>query len=245
MILEDLKKKYDDKSINDIEQTCTKYSALSSKNRKDFILGLFYLERTKRFHENHVYAASSFETYIRNSYNLRYTTYNNERFVFIAHPDAAARWGVGLVSRIKHDCGAGKVPEVMNQIDALKNPNHTSIEKIILKNTKERTGKKSAPVDSKRDLEKDNIRKGKTIADYIQTINKQNHQIAALKDSVTGLKKEKVELAAKVSLLENTVSILREEKETLKKKLNPTTPSVFVMPTYDFFSEQAYYEQTA
>jgi hypothetical protein len=161
MILEDLKKKYDDKHINDIEQTCSKYSALSSKNRKDFILGLYYLERTKRFHENHVYASASFETYIRNSYNLRYTTYNKERFVFIAHPDAAARWGVGLVSRIQKDCGAGKVPEVMNQIDALKNPNHTSIEKVILKNTKERTGKKSAPVDSKRDLEKDNIRKGK------------------------------------------------------------------------------------
>ena len=85
----------------------------------------------------------------------------------------------------------------------------------------------------------------KTIADYIKTINEQNHQIAALKDSVTGLKKEKVELIEKVSLLEKTVYSLREEKEALKKRLKPTTPPVFVTPTYDFFSEQAYYEQTA
>jgi hypothetical protein len=66
-----------------------------------------------------------------------------------------------------------------------------------------------------------------------------------LKDSVTGLKKEKVELIEKVSLLEKTVYSLREEKEALKKRLKPTTPPVFVTPTYDFFSEQAYYEQTA
>jgi len=196
MLIEELKKKYDGKPITEIETGCKKLAEKSSSNRKDFILGLYYLERTKRFKENPVYVHSTFEVYIRATYNLRYTTYNKERFGFIAHPSAAQKWGVGLISKIQHVCGAGKVPGIVEKIEMQKNITHEQIDRIITANAKDRPPKPEKKLI--REVEAENIKKGKTIAEYIQTINEKDAQIARMRNTIAKLKAENDDLKAQV-----------------------------------------------
>lgn len=204
MLIEELKKKYDGKAIAEIESGCKKLVEKSVDNRKEFILGLYYLERTKRFKENKIYANSTFESYIRTMYNLRYNTYNKERFGFIAHPAAAQKWGVGLIAKIQNVCGAGKVSDVMGKIDATKNITHEQIGKIIGTNAKERPVKPL--VETKRDIETENIKRGKTIAEYIQTINEKDAQIARMRQTILTLKAENEELKIQINKYKQGIS---------------------------------------
>jgi hypothetical protein len=202
MILDTLKKQYDGQKINDIESTVTRYHDLSAANRKDFILGLYYLDRTKRYKENKVYKNATFEKYIGNLYSLKRATYDKERFAFIAHPEAAEKYGPGLVARIKDDCGADRVVDVVKKIEDAKDIG--TIDKIIVKNAKKQPEPKNADTKSeppKKVLERENANQVKTIADYLKTIHEQDEQIQKLTDTVEKLKAENATLKAENATL--------------------------------------------
>ena len=209
MLIEDLKKKYDSKPINEVESDCKKNADSASDNRKEFILGLYYLDRTKRYKENPVYAKSTLETYIRSMCNLRKATYEKERFAFISHPSSAKKWGVGLISRIQKSCGAGNVPNIMLKINAIPNATHDKIEKVIIQNSKPRPDNK-VQVETKINLESDNIRKGKAIAEYIQTINEKDTQIARMRETIMNLKAENEILKNEINKYRQGVSLVAQ-----------------------------------
>jgi hypothetical protein len=222
MILDTLKKQYDGQKINDIESTVTMYHDLSAANRKDFILGLYYLDRTKRFKENKVYRNATFEKYIGNLYSLKRATYDKERFAFIAHPEAAEKYGPGLVARIKDDCGADKVVDVVKKIEDAKDIG--TIDKIIVKNAKKQPEPKKAETKSeppKKVLERENANQVKTIADYLKTIQEQDEQIQKNLKTIIELKAENASLKA-----EN--DYLKSEKNKYKDYAN----QIFVNPLF-------------
>lgn len=196
MILETLKHQYDDQPISNIETAFTRYRDLSAANRKDFILGLYYLERTNRFKENTLYKKATFERYIGDVFAMKYNTYNNERFAFIANPEAAEKFGPGLVSRIKENCGAEKINDVVKAIEDVKDV--SAIDKIIEKNSKRSKKEKKAADDkakeTKKAVENENARHIKTIADYIKTIAEKDEQILKLSKTVMELKAENASL---------------------------------------------------
>jgi hypothetical protein len=127
-------------------------------------------------------------------FNLRYNTFNRERFAFIAHPEATAKWGAGLIDKIKTECGAGKVTEVVQAIEAIPNIDRVGIDKVISSFRKPRVAAKPV-VDTKHELEQTNIKKQKQIAEYIQTVNELTAQVKRMKDTI--IKKEAINVDMK------------------------------------------------
>lgn len=208
MLLDDLKKKYDSAAIGEIETKCEKFSRNAASNRKDLILTLYYLERTRRFRENPVYKSASFKVYLMDKHNLREWTYNKERFAFIAHPEAAAKWGPGLVSKIQTECGADKVPDVVKKIEETKGVNRLKIDKIIKANSKPKADQ--APVGpTKSEIEAESQRRMQTIAEYIQQIKEKDEQIDKLKLTVHALNEENAKL-------KETIKVYRQREEQLR-----------------------------
>jgi len=201
MLIEELKTQYDKVKVSAIEADCKNALSISALNRGDFILKLYYLETTKRFKENKVYKNDTFETYIMRLFNLRYSTFNRERFAFIAHPVATAKWGAGLIDKIKNDCGAGKVTDVIQAIDAIPNIDRAGIDRIISSFRKPKVETKTTVEDTKHDLEQTNIKKQKQIAEYIQTVNELTDQRERMKDTIIRKEVENVELSAKINTL--------------------------------------------
>ncbi len=227
ILLEELKSRYDSVNIGTIEEDCKNAKDISSLHRRDFILRLYYLERTSRFKENKVYENATFEKYIMNMFSLRYSMFNKERFAFIAHPVATAKWGAGLIDRIKTECGAGKLTEVIQAIEDTPNISYHGIEKIIANTRKPKTKTKPKPeaniTESKRELEKGNAKKMKMIAEYIQTINEQTVQIERMKDTINNQKAAMPEhpqpvneQTTQIERMQNTILMLQAENESLK-----------------------------
>lgn len=77
---EDISKKFDGKTISSIESIAKSHDIKSAYNRKEFILTLYYLERTNRYKETTAYKNETFKQYISDKYKLSYPTYNKERF---------------------------------------------------------------------------------------------------------------------------------------------------------------------
>lgn len=198
MILDTLKKQYDGQPIATIESDFIQYRDLAAANRKDFILGLYYLDRTKRFKENKLYKNSTFERYIGDVFSMKYHAYDKERFSFIAHPEASEKFGPGLVARIKDTCGAEKVNDVVKAIDDARDVK--TIDKIIDKNAKpskkDRKAKADKADETKKTIEAENSRHVKTIAEYIKNDGEQQDRIAKLLQTIMELKAENAALKA-------------------------------------------------
>ena len=210
-----LKGKYDAKNIVEIEAECTGHIDKYAKNRMNFILTLYYLDRTNRYKDNPIYKNSTFESYIKSKFNLRYSTYDKERFAFISCPEATAKWGAGLIGKIKDKCGAGNVIEVINKIEAIKNPTHERIDTVISQFAKKQKPNKVKM--SARDYEHENARQGKTIAEYIQIIKEKDEQVERLKLTVASLRAENEDLKRQ----------LRTKKDFGMPFVNPINQPIF------------------
>lgn len=209
MTFEKIEKKYKDSSLADIETKCDKFASVSTANRRDFILALYYLDRTKRFKENPVYFTSTFERYIYDRFHLRYSDYNKERFAFISHPVASDKWGAGIIDKIKIKCGAGVIPDVIKKIEDIKNPTSDKIDKIIEQHTKQPKKEAGSGI-PKKEVEAENIRRGKTIAEYLKTINEKDDQIKKLEATVKSLQEENRRLKAENTELKEKMNKARD-----------------------------------
>jgi len=190
MNIEQLKKQYDDQSIDTIEAGASEAKGQQVKARKEFIWRLFYLERTKRFRENQQYAKSTFKDYLYGRWMMRHTTYLHERQAYVTFPKEAEKYGPGLVSKVRRKCDFSGAKKVWKEIDQIK-PNGTfreKADKVIEKYAKPVPRPKRESIsDIKSDAKilKAELDKAKaTIAEQNKTIKAQAEQIRKLKASV-------------------------------------------------------------
>ena len=229
VLIEELKQKYDKYNINLIEHECDQNIFVSGQNRMNFILKLYYLERTKRFHENKVYKNATFTEYIYNKFNLRYTTYDKERFAFISFPDETIIWGAGLIDKIRKVCGADKVPVVINEMKLLKNVTHDQINKLISKHAKTSFKQKPARIPRK-ELEAENIQRSKTIAEYLNTIREKDEQILRLMRTVIALKEENKVLTIENKRLSEIISRMNTPNVMANISSSVAAPNIYKNP---------------
>ncbi|MBC8438176.1 MAG: hypothetical protein H8D87_00615 [Deltaproteobacteria bacterium] len=136
----DLKKKYENQTIGQIEKQVKSDLEKSIDARKDAILTIYYLKTSSRYKENPLYAKSSFKVYLGDVYMMRENSFNESVTAFLNYPKESARWSVGLVSKVRRDCGAKKEKEVFKEIKQkekdLKTPiKREQIQKIIESHT--------------------------------------------------------------------------------------------------------------
>ncbi len=188
--LDQLKAKYDQKSITEIEQEMDKAKSLSLESRRDFIKTLFYLDSTKRFRENPTYKKATFAVYIGYRFHLRMGTYQKEKVAFLAHEEQAMTYGPGLVNKVRTECGPTKVNLVFSKITP-EDPVQ-KIEKVIRTHAKpkpKKAEKKRAEIPS---AIEQSLRT--RILELEALLQEKDEQIAKLKATVERLKKEKAEI---------------------------------------------------
>ncbi len=208
MTKEELKKKYDGKSLKEIEEAITGFKLASYENRQSFILALYYLCFTDRYREDKTYKKAEFNDYLFGRWVLRPTTYHNEKIACLNFPEMSKRHGPGVITKIKKSCGADKVHMVLNKINKLECKDGQSasweqINDIILVNAKPTTVKEE---------------EGPTKADW----RKEAERLTA---ELIESQKKSVTLSEQVSKLKKTVSKYKakaEEWETKFKMLKYT-----------------------
>jgi len=219
---EEIAQKYDGKSITTIESMIKTSSDKHSYHRKEFILALFYLERTNKYKENKTYKDETFKRYISDMFNLSYSGYNKERFAFITVPEATGKYGVGVIDRIASSCGSHKVTEVVKQIDTKKSVKRADINKIIEKNAKPKPAPKprfkpiiiAAPEPQPLPIEDVSpIPKVKTLPE-----KQKDDQIEKLKKTVVDQKETIEIMTLEMSDMKKENYILKHENEKLRKE---------------------------
>lgn len=229
-LIESLKKKYDGKSLGEVERSIDCFGKKSHESRKTFILLLYYLKFTGRYKMNPKYKAASFDTYALERYNIRPTTFRNEMRVFAKYDKAAEELGIGVVRKIEKKCGAKKVRLVLDKITAIKKEakrplDRHQIDSVIWDNRKPTTKKtESGPTKAeyRADLNKvrvESVNKG-------QIILGQADQIERLKKTVTEYKAKYEELLIKYQALQKaTVPLAGYFKEYKGQKEEAGLPA--------------------
>ena len=121
----------------------TKIVDLVNANQKEAFIGrtkaiilLQYLKNTGQFKAIQKYKHSSFADFMENEYGITEESFNESLFVLENHFEAAQKYGIGVIAKIRRTCGASKVPVVLKAItdeeSKLKNPlPHNKILDII------------------------------------------------------------------------------------------------------------------
>ena len=190
MNIEQLKKQYDDQSVNEIETGADRAKNRQVEARKEFIGRLFYLMKTKRFHENKQYEKAEFKDYLYGRFMMLEGTFNNERKAYIMFPEETEKIGPALVTKVRQSCDSINAKKALGEIGKLK-PNRNFRDKadaVIQKYAKPAPKPKRESISDvksdakilKAELDKANA----TIAEQNKTIKAQAKQIRKLKDSV-------------------------------------------------------------
>ena len=111
-----LRKKYDKKTIGQIEGEIKKNNELSLESKKASILLLRYLQSSGRFKENPLYRKSNFENYLSGVYNMRLNTFMESSRAFSKYPEESCKYGVGLISKVFRKCSSIKGKKVLAEI---------------------------------------------------------------------------------------------------------------------------------
>ena len=192
-LLDQLKEKLGNKPINTIVNEAKKFQTDSSNARKEFIMMLFYLQKTYRYREYKTYQKETFETFIKNVFNLNKTAYFDERYAFTQFPEETKEFGPGLVNKVKKKCGGAlAVPKVFQEIKekqaTRKKPlKLKDMEEIIEKRTKT-VPKEKTSKPSYKELENEIILLNKALDDRNIEIKELTEQNRKLKISVQSYK---------------------------------------------------------
>jgi len=192
--LDQLKVKYDGKSVDEILSECREDRKKALKGRRDLILKLFYFERTNRFREFKEWEKTTFEVFLEHEptfFNLRYGTYYDERIAFTAHEKYALIYGPAFVTRVRKLCGPLKVDTVFSKLKP--DDSYEKKEKIIgiyAKPKKEKKPKVNIPTEIEKVL-RDEVNEQKKMVD------ERDEQIKKLKAAVVKVKKERDKIRAK------------------------------------------------
>lgn len=146
MTKEELIKKHSKDNVQELERWVDANVSLNHKCQAEMYGILYYLEFSKRYKENQAYKKSTFETYLMDRFNIRRGTYDKNVMAYMRYPDEAQRFGVGLVAKIRSECGAVKTDVVFKELKELekrsKKPlSRDTISKVIDKHRKPRQKK--------------------------------------------------------------------------------------------------------
>jgi len=186
---EALNKKYQKKTIGEIEELADKKLKNTLTSREQFVELIDYVRMNERWVENSIYKDSTFEEYLMGRFQITKGSFMLERKSFVKFPDATKKYGVGIVTKIIKDCGNVDAGMVIDSIEAedkkLKNGiTHAKIIQFINKKKK----KKPAPKKSIRlpyaELEAENANHMKKIRELEKEINDKDIQIQSLKDTL-------------------------------------------------------------
>ncbi len=147
MTKEELKQKYDGKKIGEIEKEISENRGLSFTAQREITYALCYLRMSGRFKENPQYKNSSFETYLKGQFNMRLTTYMENEHAILFYPEVAEKYGVGLVAKVRRQCGVRKEKQIFKEIEESQGKAHINqakIEAIIKKHSKPKEPKAPA-----------------------------------------------------------------------------------------------------
>lgn len=183
MNIQQLKEKYDGKSIDEIEQAAKNSSVAQEDQHRQFIGALFYLENTKRFRENKAYKSASFADYLIGFYGTSIQTYNRYRFAYFRYSEASENLGPGTVMKIVSRCGAESVQKVVNAIEKEKKRSPKLVSEIIDKFAKPRLKKRQSRP-SYIELERELAAKTQKLIEAEKIISEQAEQIEKLKATV-------------------------------------------------------------
>ena len=192
-LIEKLKKKYDGKSLNEIEKDIDSFSNTSHENRKAFIQAVYYLETTTRWKEDTRYKATPFKDYILERHNLRDGTYRKEKWAFMKYAkEAKALGGVGVILKMKQVCSDKAVPTVLKKIKVLernaKRPlDRDQINSVIWSNRKPSVSK-AVVKPSVKEFRAANDKLSQSVGDQNKLIKEQAEQIIKLKAAVNEYK---------------------------------------------------------
>lgn len=116
MTKQELKKKYEEKKIGEIEAEIGKNQSLSFDAQKRMVLALSYLRMTNRYKENPQYKNSSFTTYLQGQFNMRMGTFMEKERAIIRFPEEAKKYGIGLVAKVHRVVSAKNEKAVFKEI---------------------------------------------------------------------------------------------------------------------------------
>jgi hypothetical protein len=145
----DLKNKYKNQTIGQIEKLIKSDLEKSIDARREAYLALYHLKTSGRYKENPLYAKSSFKVYLDEVYTIRENSFNESVTAYLKYPEECKSFSVGVISRIRRDCGAKKEKTVMKEIvtkaKSLKVPiKREQIRKIIEAHAKPKSPVKPA-----------------------------------------------------------------------------------------------------
>ena len=204
----DPNKKYEKKTITQLEKEIKSKIEKSSEARKDATLMLYYLKTSGKFKENPLYSKSSFKTYLEDVYSIREGSFNDTVRAYVKFPKESIDFSVGLISSIYRKCGAIKERKVVDEIiakkESLKTPiKRAQIAKIISKHAKPVPPKKpgyKALYDEElrqhqvtKELYQDAVTELKKSKEQVEKLKRTILGLRAIADAVNGYEKEKVE----------------------------------------------------
>ena len=166
-----LHENFDDLTVKEIQDRLLVFKENYQESRKQFVLGLYYLERTLRFRELKQYRNTAFDEYIRVVFGQTYNGYRCDLEAIVNYEEEWKKYGSWVYHGIKQKCGSTNIGQVYKQIDekaaSLKNPiTPKQIKTIIKQNSKPQ--RQSAAKTRMEALEEENARLRAEIEELIE-----------------------------------------------------------------------------
>jgi len=216
----ELKQKYGSKTISELETTARDFLKNHHEQRAQFIEILSYLHLTNRFRENTRYRNSSFNEYIKDKFNMLYTTYTNERFAYLKYPEQTEEYGSGLIIKIRKDCGVDKVDKVIETMKVEEGNKKTPLKREFISKIIKRYSKPPSPAKKKKGEEKAKLHQVDDLVyhqkELVKEGEKKDDRIEKLLASVESWKSRALKAEEQLRIIQSFVNKkMPIEKETV------------------------------
>ena len=187
MTKQQLKKMYDGKKIGEIEAEARKNHGLSTEAQGRMIEALSYLRMSGRHKENPKHKNSSFWSYLMDQFNMREKTFREMERAFTYFPEETKLYSVGMVAKVRRNCGAKKEKAVFAEIAKAQGKLKTPIKREKIKAIIQA----NSPVEKKKDPVID--WRGRYVAE-VEAHSETKNQLSAAREQIEKLKKTVLEL---------------------------------------------------
>jgi len=186
---ETLKKRYEKKSIKQLEMMADQTSHDSLRHRRKFIEILEHIYQSKRWPENAIYTKSEWRGYLKGRFNITISAWNKERQAFYSFPEATEELGIGIVSMAVKICGKSIGGLILSDLVDKNKTRKTKVayEDMVKELEKHRKPKKvsfTPTGPTKKELQDEIARKIVAIADLQDELAEKNEKIKKLEKSL-------------------------------------------------------------
>jgi len=114
--IEELKKQYDGKSIVECVTEAKTLNEGMIKQGEELVGLLWYLEKTKRFHDYEGYAKIAFKVFVFEICHIPYNRYRQLAYAYNWYPVESREYGPQTIQAIRSSVGVVKIPKVLGEI---------------------------------------------------------------------------------------------------------------------------------